>query len=187
MRLRGLILAGGRSTRFGSDKALAAHEGKGFLESAVKLLQDFDVEPVIVTRKEADYSSIINVPILIDQIPDRGPLGGIYTAMVAFRETKFLVLTCDMPGVSLEALSQILTEDEPDNALTVFQTPDNRVQPFPGIYSPELFPKINAMILGSDLSMYRLINSILNKKILPWNGEATSFTNINTPEEFSKL
>ena len=49
--IRGLVLAGGKSSRFGSDKALALYEGMTFLERATSLLEALNLKPVVVTRQ----------------------------------------------------------------------------------------------------------------------------------------
>ena len=109
--IRGLVLAGGKSSRFGEDKALAHYEGISFLERAVNSLKLLGLHPVVVTRRGADYS-FVRCPVIYDKFPEQGPLGGIYTALTVFRETAFLTLTCDMPFVTLAALSGLLEEKE---------------------------------------------------------------------------
>ena len=143
--IRGLVLAGGKSSRFGSDKALALYEGVRFLERAVSLLRELDLGPIVVTRQGVDYP-FIKCATLQDIFPDRGPLGGIYTAMTVFKNTAFLVLTCDMPALTRSALFGLLVQHKPRCPITAYRAEDGRVQPFPAIYEPSLLGVIHKKI-----------------------------------------
>ena len=151
MKMKGLILAGGKSRRFGTDKALAVHEGKTLLEKAANLLLSVRLEPVIVTRRGADYF-FAGCTVLMDALADKGPLGGIYTAMSFFKETPFLILTCDMPALTPAALSALLSAHEKEGAATVFRAVDGQIQPFPGIVEPSLFQTVRDRLFQDQLS-----------------------------------
>lgn len=91
MRLLGAVLAGGRSTRFGSDKALALLDGKPLIEHAIDALAA-QADAVIVCGREG---GIPDRPA-----PDLGPLGGINAALHAAAEQQFdavLTCPCDLP------------------------------------------------------------------------------------------
>ena len=180
--MKGLILAGGKSSRFGSDKALALYQGKSFLERAVLLLKAVDLKPVIVTRHGSDYS-FLYCPVIYDQLPEKGPLGGIYTAMTVFKNTSFLILTCDMPALTSEALSRLLAAHESAAQITLYSMKDGSSQPFPAIYEPSLLKTIKQKILRDELSMRSLLDSTPAPKILEWKGDAEVFCNVNHRED----
>ncbi len=184
MITRGLVLAGGQSKRFGQDKALALHDGKTFLETAVDLLDAADIHPVVVTRGEADYS-FLKCPILKDKLKARGPLGGIYTAMSVYPGTRFIVLTCDMPALNASALRTLLSYDQAEDIVAFSH--QSSLQPFPGIYSFSLFELIIRRLLREDTSMMGLIKEVENKAILSWEGDSAIFANINHPEDIAIL
>ncbi len=105
--VRGYVLAGGASSRFGTDKALAELQGKSMITRTVDLLGSVCSSVAIVApvNKVTD-SSIETVP---DRWPGEGPLGGILTALLHAREkdTKEswnLVVSCDMPFLTTEWL-----------------------------------------------------------------------------------
>lgn len=184
--MRGLILAGGKSQRFGTDKALAVHEGKTLLEKAVNLLLSVRLEPVIVTRRGADYS-FAGCTVLMDVLADKGPLGGIYTAMSFFKENPFLILTCDMPALTPAALSALLSAREKQNAATVFQSADGQVQPFPGIYEPSLFQTVRERLFQDQLSIQGLLDDVPTRKVVLWEGPAEVLANVNRGEDLVGL
>ncbi len=184
MKTRGLVLAGGQSSRFGKDKALAHYAGKTFLETAVDLLDAVDVQPVVVTRGEADYS-FLKCPVLKDKLKAHGPLGGIYTAMSVYPGTRFVVLTCDMPALNVLALTKLLSYERVED-IVIFSH-QGSIQPFPGIYSFSLSELIIRRLLRENYSMMGLIEEAQNKDILPWEGDSSIFANINYPEDIPHL
>lgn len=186
MGLKGLVLAGGKSRRFGTDKALAMYDGETLLERAVSLLLSVGLEPVVVTRREASYMPV-NSTLLVDSLPDRGPLGGIYTAMDFFRNTAFLVLSCDMPALTPMALSALLSARDTRNRVTLFCADNGEIQPFPGIYEPTLFQTVCEKIFQDELSMHGLLESVSDKKLAVWEGEPAIFANVNRQEDLAVI
>ncbi len=182
--LRGLVLAGGKSRRFGQDKASAMYKGKRLLEHAVGLLTALHLKPIVVTRLGVDYP-FLNCPILYDKLPEMGPLGGIYTAMNRFKKVDFIVLTCDMPDLGPTLALQLLEHLE-DDYLTVFS---HRLvpQPFPGIYPSSLCSLIGQRLIQNNLSMAGLIEASSHKKILSWTGSPEAFLNVNRKEDIPFL
>ena len=176
--IRGLVLAGGKSSRFGSDKATAVYEGVRFLERAVSLLKELGLKPVVVTRKNANYP-FIQCTLIQDKMPDLGPLGGIYTAMSIFRNTAFLVLTCDMPALTLPVLSELLAKHEARYPVTAYSTDDRGLQPFPGVYEPSLLGVVREQMKDGDLSMRGLFRKAPAARILRWQGDPDVFNNVN--------
>lgn len=180
MPLKGIVLAGGLSSRFGTDKALAIHEGQPFLKKAVGLLTELDLRPAVITRENKRYD-FLNCPVLEDKLPDLGPLGGLYTAMSAFPHPAFLVLTCDMPLLTSAVLSELITLKRKSGELALFDAKGG-LQPFPGIYPRTLIPRIRQNLLQGRRSLKELLgqSSIVT---LSWKGEPDVFANVNTPAD----
>ena len=102
----GVVLAGGLSSRFGSDKALHCIEGESFLVRSVHLLQSLCKE-VVVSGNRQEYEELTKVQVLKDIYEGCGPLGGIYTALQTIRTPYALFLTCDMPLMQAEPLAKM--------------------------------------------------------------------------------
>jgi molybdopterin-guanine dinucleotide biosynthesis protein A len=184
--MRGLVLAGGKSSRFGSDKALAAFEGASLLERAVDLLEKMDLPPMVVTRAAADYS-FLKCPVLRDKLPDKGPLGGLYTALSLVLGTDILVLTCDMPLLDRPHLSLLLEAYRRHGLTTVFRTEYGALQPFPGIYTASLYPLIRERLFQGKLSLLGLLDAVPYKQVIPWRGQPHPFMNVNRPKDLASL
>ena len=184
--MRGLVLAGGKSRRFGTDKALAIYEDRTLLETAVSLLLSVRLDPVVVTRRGADYS-FAGCMVLMDALADKGPLGGIYTAMSFFKETQFLILTCDTPALTPAALSALLSAHGKENTATVFRVADGQIQPFPGIYGPSIFQTVRERLFQDQLSMQGLLEVLSNKNAISWQGNPEIFANVNRQEDLTVI
>ena len=177
------MLAGGKSSRFGSDKAQAVYRGTTLLDRAVSLLNDLNLNPVVAARKGAEVSTLKCVTIY-DKRPDQGPLGGIETAMSIFKKVSFLVLTCDMPQVTPGLLSTLLSAHQNGREATLFSH-EGRPQPFPGIYAASLHDRIRLHLIHGKRSMRHLLETIENKKCLLSEVDAAFFHNVNFVDDLS--
>ena len=102
----GVVLAGGQSTRFGSDKALAELDGQSLLERAIAALGQHCDEVIVAGRTSAPVETIADWPA-----PGAGPLGGIAAALRHASDKGFdAVLSCGVDSVGLpENLAEILS------------------------------------------------------------------------------
>ena len=178
----GIILAGGKSSRFGEDKALAKVEGVSLLERTVALLNKLDLEVRVITSNARNYS-FLNCAVARDVIPEKGPLGGLYTACHILGQASLLVLTCDMPWLTLECLSTLLRAHTKEAKATVFQHPEYGVLPFPGIYESSLSDFVLEKICQNELSMKSLLQEIASCQILECHFDPRIFSNINEKKD----
>ena len=94
----GVVLAGGKSSRMGRDKALVQVEGITLLDRAIEQLRPHAKE-VLVIGDPARYTPI-HAHVVPDDEPGNGPLGGLVTALAHARYVRVLVLACDMPNIT---------------------------------------------------------------------------------------
>ena len=184
--MRGVVLAGGKSSRFGSDKALAVYQDEFFLRRAVRILTELKLDPVVVTREGISYS-VPDSAILYDYLPEKGPLGGIYTVMRKFPGDDLLVLTCDMPALGEKALLGLIEEYKKNPALTLYRSVSTKIEPFPGIYPYGLFPEIFKNILTEKLAMHQLIQPVFEKNIVSFGGSSKALMNVNNQTDLKIL
>ena len=106
--VRGFVLAGGASRRFGRDKALVEFDGEPLIARLCRLLQGATASPVRIIGDAAKYSEF-GIECIEDRWPGEGPLGGIITALQASkvsarRDPWNLIIGCDMPFLTGEWL-----------------------------------------------------------------------------------
>jgi len=94
--ITGVVLAGGKSRRFGRNKAFAEIDGIPLIERALNVMSSVFNEVVIITNNPEEYS-YLNIPAQRDLITEVGPLGGIYTGLSKIRTYSGFFVACDMP------------------------------------------------------------------------------------------
>src|SRR3989338_7645546 len=95
----GVILAGGKSTRFGENKAFALFDGVSFIERALETMKQVFKEVIIVTNPPNVYSGW-GGSVVKDTIPYQGPLGGLMSALTYSISPYVFIAACDMPLLS---------------------------------------------------------------------------------------
>lgn len=107
--LTGVVLAGGKSSRFGTDKALFHYRGKPLVVHALEILMPLCNEMLISTNKPGDYSGF-DAKCVTDIFEHSGPLGGIHSALSAAKNNQIAVISCDTPFVPTELFSKMARE-----------------------------------------------------------------------------
>jgi molybdenum cofactor guanylyltransferase len=130
-RVTAAVLAGGESTRFGSDKALARLPGDTatFLERVVSVARSVADKVVIVAPDRSAYRSL-GALIVLDLFPGEGPAGGVLTALREARTEWLLVLSCDQPLIETRDLATLL-DGKGMAPVLVFQSASARLHPLP--------------------------------------------------------
>lgn len=182
--LTAFILCGGKSSRMQSEKGLVLFRGKPFIEHIIKAILPITPEIKLITAsKEYDYLPYQKVP---DVIADKGPLGGIYTALL-HSETEFnLILSCDIPLISTELLQELISKHTEEAGITVFAS-ESRMHPLIGIYSKKMIPFVKNAIDSGELKMMNLLARISHQIINLDESEIFPLTNINSADELNDL
>ncbi|KAF2333574.1 molybdenum cofactor guanylyltransferase [Flavobacterium ginsenosidimutans] len=178
------ILCGGKSTRMQSEKGLVLFQDKPFIEHIIQaILPITDQIKLITASKEYDYLEYEKIP---DLIVDKGPLGGIYTAL-SHSETEFnLILSCDIPLISTELLQELISKHTQEAGITVFAS-ESKTHPLIGIYSKSIVPVIKEAIDSNELKMMDLLAKLPHQIINIEESENFHLTNINSADELNDL
>src|SRR5690606_38356609 len=104
----GVVLAGGKSSRMGRDKALIAIDGRSLLDRALDTLQPV-VNDLLVIGDPMKYGHV-GPFVIADEIAGKGPIGGIVTAMRFSSNDNLLVIACDMPNIDRRLLERLKSE-----------------------------------------------------------------------------
>src|SRR4051812_45370219 len=126
----GYVLAGGRSSRMGRDKALLPFRGGGLAESIARSVRLAAGSAVVVGRAE-----LAGYPAIPDIYPGEGPLGGILTALRHSRAYWNLIVACDMPELTPAFLAELLdAADNADADALLPAGPSGRLEPLCAVY-----------------------------------------------------
>ena len=117
----GLVLAGGKSRRMGTDKALLEHGGRSQLAHVVALLES-QVDRVFVSARsdQADEPERKRYDLIVDRFEDLGPLAGILSAMEEYPDVDWLVVACDLPNISAETIAHLLASRSETQPFTAY-------------------------------------------------------------------
>lgn len=180
-----VILAGGKSRRFGSDKAFAKVAGQNCLEVLAASLQEAGFEICISTNHPRH--SEFGFPILLDDTPFQGPLSALLSVFQHSPAERILLTACDMPFLS-PRLAELLWNEGKKSELTLFASEEGSF-PLPGIYSRSLLSSIQKKIASGKRSLVSLLETGHAIKILKpelWSFADPShrvFKNINTTKD----
>lgn len=107
MNFSAVILAGGKSSRMGRDKAFLEIGGQTLLARQIQLVREVGAAEVFISgRADTDYS-MFDGRVLLDELPDAGPLAGIARALAAMKSPLLLVLAVDLPEVTAPLLRRL--------------------------------------------------------------------------------
>ena len=108
--MTGIILAGGKSTRIGKDKALLKISREYLIKLVLERLKSVFKNVLVVTGDPSRYK-FLKVPVIKDAVYQKGPLGGIYTGLLYSKDDYNFICGCDMPFLNSNLLNFILTND----------------------------------------------------------------------------
>lgn len=183
MPVVGVVLAGGRSSRFGRDKALLQLGGETLLQRTVTTLRAACGETLIVGPPER-AAQAPGTPVAQDDLPGIGPLGGIATALRARPDRAVLVVAVDMPFLNVALLRHLAGLS--GGADVVLPVVDGRGQQLHAVYGPGCLPAIEAQIARGDYKIDRFFPTVRVRRVeevelRPFDPELRAFQNVNTP------
>ena len=192
MEISCIVLAGGKSLRLGHDKVLEIIDNKSLLQQVLSRVSPFSSDIIIVTAKERSAPQFTSYPklrITADTYPGKGPLGGIYTGLVASVSFCNLVVACDMPFLN-QALLRYMIELSADFDLVVPRV-NNLSEPLHAVYSKSCLAPMEDMIKQDKLSILKLfklvkVRYVETEEIDRFDPNHLSFFNINTKADLEK-
>ncbi|MBW1654160.1 MULTISPECIES: molybdenum cofactor guanylyltransferase [Flavobacterium] len=178
------ILCGGKSSRMQSEKGLVLFQEKPFIEHIIQAILPITNHIKLITASEEyNYLPYEKIP---DLIVEKGPMGGVYTAL-SHSETEFnLILSCDIPLISTELLEELISKHTNEAGITVFAS-ESKTHPLIGIYSKEIVPIIKEAIDSNELRMMDLLAKVPHQIINIEESENFHLTNINSADELDDL
>jgi molybdenum cofactor guanylyltransferase len=149
----GVVLAGGRSRRFGRDKLAEPVGARPLLHHPIHALADVCDEVVVVLAPEVeppDMPSGVDVTIARDAEPDRGPLAGLVAGLAVVRHEVAVVVGGDMPGLQPSVLREMVRASRETGAVAVALSDGGRERPLPIVVRTDAALAAAARLLGSD-------------------------------------
>jgi molybdenum cofactor guanylyltransferase len=181
-----VILAGGKSSRMGSNKAFLKLEGKTFIERQIDLLREMFDEIFISANTPSEYE-YLNLPVFKDIYPEKGPLCGIYTSLINSNSLHTFMLACDMPFVEtglIKHLKEFTREYD-----VVVPKSERGLEPLHAFYSKNCIDPIRKELDADNLRIISFFTHV-NVKIVELANLTSpdslkrSIKNLNTRDEY---
>lgn len=190
--VHGFVLAGGKSTRMGQDKALLRLGGRSMVEIAVEKLREFCAEVWIAGSRE-DLSGY--APVVKDLRADCGPVAGIEAGLRATTEDWAMFVPVDVPLVPAELLRRWAAAVMERGARASYLRSGAEVHPAVCMVHRTCLPLFSAALDSGEYTLSRILGSIGDDLWIAdaaefAAGEASSagwFSNLNTPEDLARV
>jgi molybdopterin-guanine dinucleotide biosynthesis protein A len=194
----GIILAGGLSSRMGTNKALLKLNGSAVLTHISNAIRPAVSRIVVATgSNEAIYNAQgdKDFECVKDVYPGKGPLAGLHAALSASRTDWNLVSACDMPLLQTSFFNgmKIIAEQYPTSSAIVPRV-EERTHPLAGVYHKRVLPELEQCLMHDRLRVIRWLDEIGGHVVeineLEHAGiehAALQLSNMNTPEEFENI
>ncbi len=184
-----VVLAGGRSTRMGADKATVPFCGRRMIDVVIERLRGLTDEVVVCARERGTLEPIL-VPVVEDTEAYAGPLPALVAGIRAAGTPRVVAVACDMPFLNVPLLAHLTGALDEETDAVVPVTADGP-QPLHAAYGDcAVEPLLAALAAGE-----RSLRGALERLRVRWVGEEVwrgidptgrSFQNVNTPDELAE-
>lgn len=179
------ILAGGKSSRMGSDKGLLPYKGATFIEHIITALNKASINKITIISANKDYD-FLEYNRITDIYPNKGPVGGIYTALENSKTKKNIILSVDIPLITAEILTWLIANTNENSPLTQVKI-KNQTSPLFAVYGKQLLTTFHKHIKADELKLRSIIETIPHTTLQVPEKWYSLLDNFNTKEEYQKL
>jgi len=191
MNVTAIVLCGGKERRFGSSKAAAVVGGKRIIDRITERLKPISSQILLITSSEKKNDPITDqAQIVVDKFPGKGPLGGVYTGLMAAENQYSIVVGCDNPFINNRLLQHMVNLTEHYDAV-IPRLGKDMIEALHSVYSKSCIPVMQQALEENRLSIYKIIDRlnvryVHREEYLPIDPRMLSFFNINFPDDLAR-
>lgn len=178
----GLVLAGGKSARMGTDKAVLRLQGERLVDRAVRVLQGCCAEVLVASGDGARLAGL-PVPQIADAMPEAGPLGGLVAGLETAAHDLVAVIAVDMPGADAGVLRRLAGRW--DGQAAVVPRTAGRLQPLHAVWAKAAAPDLRALLDHGERSVTAAAER-LGALIVDADAWGPFARNVNRPEDLAE-
>ncbi len=186
--ISGVVLAGGKSRRMGTDKRRISIHGQPLLDRVLSVFLNLFPEVLLVLAEEDLEKPDERITMVTDVVPGCAAVGGLYSGLYHARHPRIFVAACDMPFLDPDVVSYCV--NVAPEADVVLAELEHGLQPLHAVYSKRCVPCVKAMMDAKDFCLRHLADQPgLNVHRLPevemkrLNPQLLSFLNVNSPDD----
>ncbi|MEW4431628.1 molybdenum cofactor guanylyltransferase [Paenibacillus pabuli] len=191
----GIILAGGLSSRMGSNKALLPLDGSIVLEHVASAIAPAVSRVIVAAGPNVDAYQALGYTCVEDGYPGKGPLAGLHAALEASETEWNLVCACDLPLIQpsfFTTLQRLAASDKTHRAIV--PRLEGRVHPLVGIYHIDVLPSLEQCLIEDRLRVTRWLDEVGCRYVEAEDLEragvqdaAAQLINMNTMQDYRNL
>jgi molybdenum cofactor guanylyltransferase len=182
--ITGIVLAGGKSSRIGSDKGFLSLNGTTFMSHIIKAIKPF-VNDIIIVSNNSNYD-VYKLQRVEDVIQDAGPLAGLYSGLYKSETEYNLVLSCDIPLVNGAVLIKLIEGFDAEKDVIQLKS-KSKTMPLIAFYKKHCMHHCMELLQKGERRLRTAVEQ-LNTKTIQLDPELDPYVrNINTLSELKEL
>jgi molybdopterin-guanine dinucleotide biosynthesis protein A len=158
MTLTAVLLAGGESRRMGRDKAEIVFRGQPLWQRQIELLRDLGPEKIFVSARKEPSWRPLDVELILDEPPSRGPLSGLTRALERMQTSHLVALAVDMPFMTREQMRFLCGLAIAGRG--VVPVVNDRAEPLAAVYLREAVADFATALAGGNFSLQTLARNL---------------------------
>lgn len=185
----GVILAGGRSSRFGANKSLALYRGKPLISHVAESLERIFPELLLITN-EPETFAFLGWPMTGDYYPDCGPLAGIHAALKTIETEQAFLIGCDMPLIRPAFITALCSL--PGDWEAVLPWHQSGPEPLHAVYRKSVHAFLENQLAQGNYKLIEILRALRlriveTEEIKALGGDPSVFYNINQKKDLEQL
>ncbi|MEQ8171915.1 MAG: molybdenum cofactor guanylyltransferase [Candidatus Eremiobacterota bacterium] len=176
-----IVLAGGKSNRMGTDKALLPIRGTTLIETIINQIKNLFSEIIISASEKGKYE-FLNYRVITDERQGEGPLVAILSCIRASTNRINFVTACDTPDMNINFIKKLLYEGETFD-IVVPKYKDGRYEALLAVYTKNIIPVIEEELQKKSRKISRIFTRCKTRYVEMDN--ETWYKNLNTMEDYS--
>ena len=182
--ITGIILAGGKSSRMGTDKGFLMLNELSFMARIIKVIKPL-VDEIIIVSNDKKYD-VFGLNRVDDIIENSGPLAGIYSGLYHSKSEDNLVLSCDVPLINFSVL-KLLIHGVDDQSEVVQLESNGETMPLIAMYKRDCSHLILKLLQNNEFRLRYAVDQFKTKTIELSNELRAYVENVNTPEQLKEI
>jgi FdhD protein len=185
------ILAGGASSRMGTNKALLEVDGTQIISRTYQVLARLFHDVIIITNSPEEYD-FLPCRKMPDLYPGVGSIAGLHSALAHSTSHRTFITACDMPYIEPDTIRH-LCQLQQDGYDAVIPFSSGGQEPLHAVYAAACKDVFEKAILKNERKILDILER-MNTRLVTWeeiqdinSGARRSFLNVNTPEEYEAI
>jgi molybdopterin-guanine dinucleotide biosynthesis protein A len=180
-----VILAGGKSSRYGRPKGLELIDGQPMVVRLAEQVRAAGISNICISTDDPEPYRSLGLKIIPDCYHGCGPLAGIHSALLKTRAETLLVLACDLPAISSTELETLISSAENEPALIVYAATESQEHPLCSVVRSELIGPLTTTLEEDKNAVLRFFHGLQHRKV--FFHDERPFLNMNVPDDLRAL